>query len=74
MTTDNACIGWYWLRSIVSCTTDDWYHVFSIYYDQKQGFRGVLIRICSENMQQNYRRTPMPKCGCKISTKGGDKE
>ena len=59
MTTDNACIGWYWLRSIVSCTTDDWYHVFSIYYDQKQGSRGVLIKICSENMQQNYRRTPV---------------
>ena len=24
--------------------------------------RGVLSRRCSENMQQIYRRTPMPKC------------
>ena len=23
--------------------------------------RGILINTCSENMQQNYRRTPMPK-------------
>ena len=23
---------------------------------------GVLIKRCSENMQQIYRRTPMPKC------------
>ena len=24
--------------------------------------RGVLRKSCSENMQQIYRRTPMPKC------------
>ena len=29
---------------------------------QKQPFRGVLLKRCSENMQQIYRRTPMPKC------------
>ena len=29
---------------------------------QKQPSRGVLIKRCSENMQQIYRRTPMPKC------------
>ena len=29
---------------------------------QKQPLRGVLRKICSENMQQIYRRTPMPKC------------
>ena len=29
---------------------------------QKQPSRGVLIKRCSENMQQSYRRTPMPKC------------
>ena len=29
---------------------------------QKQPFRGVLRKRCSENMQQIYRRTPMPKC------------
>ena len=28
---------------------------------QKQPSRGVLRRWCSENMQQIYRRTPMPK-------------
>ena len=29
---------------------------------QKQLFRGVLRKRCSENMQQLYRTTPMPKC------------
>ena len=29
---------------------------------QKQPSRGVLRKRCSENMQQMYRRTPMPKC------------
>ena len=29
---------------------------------QKQPPRGVLKKRCSENMQQIYRRTPMPKC------------
>ena len=29
---------------------------------QKQPFRGVLKKRCSENMQQIYRRTPMQKC------------
>ena len=29
---------------------------------QKQPFRGVLRKRCSGNMQQIYRRTPMPKC------------
>ena len=28
---------------------------------QKQPFRGVLIKVCSKNMQQIYRRTPMLK-------------
>ena len=31
-------------------------------YLQKQPFRGVLSKRYSENMQQTYRRTPMPKC------------
>ena len=30
--------------------------------DQKQPPRGVPRKMCSENMQQNYRRTPMAKC------------
>ena len=29
---------------------------------QKQPSRGVLRKRCPENMQQIYRRTPMPKC------------
>ena len=29
---------------------------------QKQPFRGVRRKLCSENMPQIYRRTPMPKC------------
>ena len=29
---------------------------------QKQLSRGVLTKRCSENMQQIYRGTPMPKC------------
>ena len=30
--------------------------------EQEQPSRGVLRKWCSENMQQIYRRTPMPKC------------
>ena len=29
---------------------------------EKQPFRGVFIKRCSENIQQFYKRTPMPKC------------
>ena len=29
---------------------------------QKQSSRGVIWKRSSENMQQNYRRTPMPNC------------
>ena len=29
---------------------------------QKQTSRGILRKRCSENMQQIYRRTTMPKC------------
>ena len=29
---------------------------------QKQPSRGVPLKKCSENMQQIYRKTPMPKC------------
>ena len=31
-------------------------------YYKRQPFKGVLIKRCSENMQQIYRTTPMPKC------------
>ena len=30
---------------------------------QKQPSRDVLSKSCSENIQQIYRRTSMPKCG-----------
>ena len=29
---------------------------------QKQPYRGDLRKWCSENMQQIYRKTPVPKC------------
>ena len=32
------------------------------FYFQKQPSGGVLRKRCSENIQQIYRRTPMPKC------------
>ena len=34
---------------------------------QKQPSRGVLRKMCSENTQQIYRRTPMSKCDIVIS-------
>ena len=37
-------------------------NVVSLNLVQKQPLRGVLKKRCSENMQQIYRRTPMPKC------------
>ena len=36
---------------------------------QKQPPRGVPRKRCSENMQQIYRRTPMPKCDFNKVTK-----
>ena len=37
-------------------------YVKYISYGQAHLFRGVLSTSCSENMQQIYKRTPMPKC------------
>ena len=34
--------------------------------DQKQPSRDVLRKKCCENMQQIYRRTPVPKCDLKL--------
>ena len=36
--------------------------IFWIYTDPKQPSRGVFRKRCFQNMQQIYRRTPMPKC------------
>ena len=33
-----------------------------VLFRQKQPSRGVLRKRCSENMQEIYRRTPMPTC------------
>ena len=33
-----------------------------IYISQGQPSRGDLRKMCSENMQQMYRKTPMSKC------------
>ena len=38
-----------------------WDHFFETQV-QKQPSSGVIIKRCSENMQQIYRRTPMPEC------------
>ena len=37
-------------------------NLFSGHKCQKQPLRGVPRKRCSENMQQIYRRTPIPKC------------
>ena len=41
---------------------DDMFVSDMVVHLQKQPSRGVLSKRCSENMQQIYRRTPMPKC------------
>ena len=38
---------------------------------QRQPSRAVLRKRCSENMQQIYRKTPMPKCGFEIALRHG---
>ena len=43
-------------------TSDYTIIIVSCYEVQKQPPRGVPRKRCSENMQQIYRRTPMPKC------------
>ena len=57
-----------WLLSFAYClllfaSFPRYFLLFACYYllFQKQPSRGVLRKRCSENMQQIYRRTPMPK-------------
>ena len=45
------------LYEYLSFKKDKFYYLL-----QKQPPRGVLRKTCSENIQQIYRRTPMPKC------------
>ena len=51
------CIRYYWLSSKVEAKA----FVFT-FSRQKQSSIGVLRKRCSENVQQIYRRSPMPKC------------
>ena len=39
---------------------------------EKQPFRGVLEKRCSENIQKIYRKTPMPKFDFNIVATSGD--
>ena len=39
----------------------------SILIEKQPSRGGVLIKRCSQNMQQNYKRTPMPKCVSKAN-------
>ena len=57
----SACSSFVYLSASVSLTLLlQW--VIWMWNDQKQSFRGVLKKRCYENIQQIYRRTPMPKC------------
>ena len=47
---------------IHSCQHNDLILIHLTEKSQKQPSRGVLRKMCSENIQQVYRRTPMPKC------------
>ena len=63
----------HWLWKVIRLHfTWQWFRVKYLYENlsvnptywifQKQPPRGVLKKRCSENIQQIYRRTPMPKC------------
>ena len=51
-----------WQAPIILSFTYPWRMIYHINTQQKQSPRGVPRKRCSENMQQIYRRTPMPKC------------
>ena len=48
--------------SLPSCISKLLTSITAIANKQKQPSRGVLRKICSQNMQQIYRRAPMLKC------------
>ena len=50
---------WVWTSNLKEVFDDTFLNILKI---QKQPSRGVVRKRCSENMQQVYRRTPMPKC------------
>ena len=47
--------------AVVTCAVSDFIVSALGYTFQKQSPRGVPRKRCSENMQQIYRRTPIPK-------------
>ena len=49
-------------NSILSKWSCIWLYKHRSKSSQKQPFRGIPEKRCSENMQQIYRRTPMSKC------------
>ena len=63
---DNICT-YCWIEFRKLCSV--WKYSPSLRSFQKQPFGGVLKKRCSENMQQIYRRTPMPKCDFNEVTK-----
>ena len=48
--------------SLLKTTTKSTHFLPAKKKTQKQPSRGPLRKRCPENMQQMYRRTPMPKC------------
>ena len=50
------------LQSQVSERSETVNYMYNIFNLQKQPPRGILTKRCSENMQQIYGRTSMPKC------------
>ena len=61
---NKLCLTYWWCNDGLSKQMDIFltYSFFKCSNFQKQPSRGVLRKRCSENMQQIYRRTPMPKC------------
>ena len=58
------------INSLSVCLLFCYHLMFLMSSAQKQTSRGVLRKRCSENIQQIYRRTPMPKCDFnKVATK-----
>ena len=58
-----------WIRTHNVCYTfrlfiivSAWWSITCLINWQRQSPRGILSKMCSENMQQIYRKTPMPKC------------
>ena len=52
-----------WIENLLSIAIQNKKYLLVFHkHEQKQRTKGVLRKSCSENMQQIYRRTPMPKC------------